>query len=422
MSSHELFEELCVLAAAGEISQADGRELMAHIEKCASCRKTLADMRDIHATWLPEREGFEIKRSFSAESNLRRLVLQRAAMEGAQFSSGAQLPTFPISHSVRPLRRGIPRRLQTAAAVVLAALAGAAVAKRTISHRSGSQPSTAVETPGIGTRHPSASSVDASEFVAMREDVRQAQEAREKLEASLKNVEAEKARLTEALGAAERRASTLEQSAAVSAQEVSNLQLQLDSARASESRTLEQLANLKSSASDEQTDLALVEGENKDLREKLAQQTAAVDREQELMADGREIRDLIAARNLHIIDVYDTSGQGRTQKSFGRVFYTEGKSLVFYAYDLPSRHPAAKYAFYAWGKKDVSGDVKVRNLGIFYNDDQAQKRWVLKITDPMVLSEIDSVFVTLEKTDDLSNTPTGKKLLSAYLGSPANHP
>jgi hypothetical protein len=49
----------------------------------------------------------------------------------------------------------------------------------------------------------------------------------------------------------------------------------------------------------------------------------------------------------------------------------------------------------------------------------AQKHWVLKISDPNVLSEMDSVFVTLEKANDGNeNVPAGKKLLSAYLGGP----
>jgi hypothetical protein len=51
----------------------------------------------------------------------------------------------------------------------------------------------------------------------------------------------------------------------------------------------------------------------------------------------------------------------------------------------------------------------------------SQRRWVLKLTDPALLSEIDSAFVTLEKSDDTTKSPNGKKLLSAYLGTPANH-
>jgi len=33
---------------------------------------------------------------------------------------------------------------------------------------------------------------------------------------------------------------------------------------------------------------------------------------------------LVAARNLHIVDVYDADPSGKRQRAFGRVFYTEG--------------------------------------------------------------------------------------------------
>jgi hypothetical protein len=424
MSNHERFEELCAMAAAGEISPAERQELMTHLEECTSCHQAFADMKDIHATWLPERAGFEIKRSFAAESKLRQLVLQRAAAEGAQFSDEAELPAIPISHLPQPSYQRSWHGLLAVAAVILVALVGVGIYGRMNLRRSSPQSSDAVKNSATNTQHAVVSGSEVSQLEVLREDARQAQLARQKLEVTLKETEADRQRLEKQLEEAGLRTNGLEQSNSESRDEVANLRSQLESARANESKVVEQLAAFKAAGSDRQAELALVEGENKDLRERLAQQSASVDREHELMTDGREIRDLIAARNLHIIDVYDTSGEGRTQKSFGRVFYTEGKSLVFYAYDLPARRPATtKYAFYAWGKRDGSGEAKVRNLGIFYNDDQAQKRWVLKITDPQVLSEIDSVFVTLEKTDGFGNTtPTGKKLLSAYLGSPANHP
>jgi anti-sigma factor RsiW len=420
VSSHERFEELCVLAAAGEISAAERRELMSHIEDCASCHKMFMEMKDIHATWLPEREGFEVKRSFVAESNLRQRILQRAEAEGAQFSDEALLPAFPPAlHAPRRHYQGSLHRALAVAAVGVFAIVGIGILGRMKLHAVGSQSSAQV---AASVLQPSTASPDEpSQLDAVRENLRQAQAAQEKLAVALSHAQSERTRLEQELTEAKDKAGALQQSGAAANQQVSSLQAQLAAARADQSKVEEQLASLKASASDKETQLALVEGENKDLRETLSHH-GGVDRERELMADGREIRDLIAARNLHIIDVYDTSGEGHTQKSFGRVFYTEGKSLVFYAYDLPSRRPATKYAFYAWGKRDGTGDVKVRNLGIFYNDDQAQKRWILKVSDPHVLSEIDSVFVTLEKTDDFGKPPTGKKLLSAYLGSPANHP
>jgi anti-sigma factor RsiW len=423
MSNHERFEELCVLAAAGELGSAEQQELKAHLETCAACSRTFADMKEIHAAWLPERPDFEIKRSFAAESQLRQSILRKAAAQGAEFSAEAELPTFtstPVA-SAQVFSRRVPRPMLAIAAGLLVMFLGFGMFRLLRSQRTVSQQPVVAQV-SIPVQTNVLAATESPELDRLREDLRASQSMQAKLEASLAEMKSGREDLQRRLTDAEARARSLEQSNAGTVQEASTLRSQLEAANANEAKGQEQLAAFKKSQSDRQMELAVLENENRDLREKLALQTASVGHEQELMADGREIRDLIAARNLHIIDVYDTSGKGQTQKSFGRVFYTEGKSLVFYAYDLPARRPETKYAFYAWGKRDVSGDVKVRNLGIFYNDDQAQRRWVLKINDPALLSEIDSVFVTLEKTDDSTKSPNGKKLLSAYLGTPANHP
>jgi hypothetical protein len=62
-----------------------------------------------------------------------------------------------------------------------------------------------------------------------------------------------------------------------------------------------------------------------------------------------------------------------------------------------------------------------KNLGVFRIDDGMQKRWVLRVDDPKLLSSIDSVFVTVEPAPG-RDKPSGKKLLYAYLGTQANHP
>jgi hypothetical protein len=61
------------------------------------------------------------------------------------------------------------------------------------------------------------------------------------------------------------------------------------------------------------------------------------------------------------------------------------------------------------------------NLGIFYEDNAAKKRWVLKCDSPKELAEIDAVFVTVEPQGG-SHEPSGKPLLFAYLKIDANHP
>jgi hypothetical protein len=54
-------------------------------------------------------------------------------------------------------------------------------------------------------------------------------------------------------------------------------------------------------------------------------------------------------------------------------------------------------------------------------DDVAQKRWVMKVSDPEKLKTIDAVFVTVESTRDPIK-PTGQKLMYAFLGGQPNHP
>jgi hypothetical protein len=153
----------------------------------------------------------------------------------------------------------------------------------------------------------------------------------------------------------------------------------------------------------------------------LSATTDSIDRDKKLLMADRDIRDLMGARNLRIVDVFDVDGKGRTRKPFGRAFFTEGKSLIFYAFDLERNQTAAQAASYqAWGYEG-SYQHGVRSLGIFYQDDHKANRWVLKFDNPDVLAEIDSVFVTIEPPGG-SNKPTGNKLLAAYLKASLNHP
>ena len=143
----------------------------------------------------------------------------------------------------------------------------------------------------------------------------------------------------------------------------------------------------------------------------------------QLAALSRELDDMLAAPNLRIVEIYDTDSQGRTKKAVGRVFFTEGKSLVFYANDLSRGHSeTAKVVYYVWGNKQGNLET-VLNLGTLDTDDSSQKRWKFQLTDAKVLEEIDRVFVTAEPLGKArTSRPQGKKILSAYLRSPANHP
>ena len=57
-SSHsEYFEELCALAASGQISEREFVELQDHLEHCAHCRLVHADFTDLLHSKLPLRPG-----------------------------------------------------------------------------------------------------------------------------------------------------------------------------------------------------------------------------------------------------------------------------------------------------------------------------------------------------------------------------
>jgi hypothetical protein len=143
--------------------------------------------------------------------------------------------------------------------------------------------------------------------------------------------------------------------------------------------------------------------------------------DEQFLASNRDIRELMGARDLYIADVFDVDPDGHTEKPFGRVFYTRGKSLIFYAFDLDRQHSVRNAStFQAWGRHGID-DNRPLNMGIFYLDSETNRRWVLKFDDPEALARIDTVFVTVEPKGG-SREPRGKPLLLASLKSQPNHP
>ena len=195
--------------------------------------------------------------------------------------------------------------------------------------------------------------------------------------------------------------------------------------KATQSELATRTAALEQAQSTKSVDASTVAGlqfQVRELSDQLHTQNTSLDRERDLLSHNREIRDIIGARNLHIIDVYDTDTGGATKKAFARAFYTEGKSLVYYAYDLPQKKAdEGKFSYVAWGETNGS-KASIKKIGLLFHDDQTQRRWSLNFANPEVLAEIDSVFITLERADEDVSQPKGKRLLTAYLGTPPNHP
>jgi predicted nuclease with TOPRIM domain len=205
-------------------------------------------------------------------------------------------------------------------------------------------------------------------------------------------------------------------------QTIDKLQKRVEESQADVASVRAELERAQGGRAEDQTSLIESQVRIRDLSEQLAEKSNALEREKELLVAGRDVRELMASRNLHIVDVFDTDPKGKTRPAFGRIFLTEGKSLIFYAYDLNDpRIQSAGYQYRVWGKREGPSQ-RARSLGIFYSDDKSQKRWVLQYDDPKVLQEIDSVFVTLEPPSGNQTQPKGEKLMYAYLRGQANHP
>jgi hypothetical protein len=203
---------------------------------------------------------------------------------------------------------------------------------------------------------------------------------------------------------------SLNQQLAAAQSDSQSLREKLSTAQSETSQQIQQTAALQEKVRDLN---AAVEDANITLDNK--DRMLALDKD--FLAHDRDIRDLMGARNLYIADIYDTRSNGSTAKPFGRIFYTQDRSLVFYGFDL-DKQPGLKQAsaFQAWGTG--SGQRPV-SLGLFYQD--GNKRWVLRCNDATTLSRLNMVFVTVEPPGG-SNKPTGKQLLRAYLQIPPNHP
>jgi len=76
-----------------------------------------------------------------------------------------------------------------------------------------------------------------------------------------------------------------------------------------------------------------LEAQINDISRQLGDRKQIIERQDELLSHDRDIRELMGARDLYIAEVYDIAGSGATQKPYGRVFYTKGKSLIFYTFN-----------------------------------------------------------------------------------------
>jgi hypothetical protein len=407
LSKHEHYKELCALAALGEVPAAEASGLDRHLAGCKDCRQVYSDYLGLNAGLVP----------LTNERTDALIESQREAVRVAVLSTIATRPPEPTAATFRiPADTALNRTFGTVLAGAGGLAAVFAVCAFWLGTRYEQRMQVSEASPPPVIQIPSPKIQDVAEKARLHslelsssqltDSLRSEKEQNTALQQALIGKDGQLAQIA-------RDKSALERLLAAQTQELVSIQTQL-AAKAGE------LKQAEVSRSSDAANLVALRYQVQDLTEKLNTTSASVNRERDLLASGREIRDIIGARNLHIVDVYDTDVKGRTAKPFARAFYTEGKSLVFYAYDLPAQHAQAG-TYVAWGQRN-GNKAALRNLGVLINDDQGQKRWMFKFNDPDVLAEIDSVFITLEPAGRDASQPSGKRMLTAYLDDQVNHP
>jgi hypothetical protein len=426
---HEEFLELCAISTTGELTEEEQAKLREHVAVCAECRQALKEFEataDIGAPLLAAELVNQDQRDSASAMSAEvpeGTTVRSASVEAASISNPERLA--PIL-----TRRNGRRRAEVnwnyvwlpfAAAVVLTIALG-------------------IYAYEIGRRH-SPSLVGASAVAgdaglnALERLLSDAGHERAVLKAELdeqdgtiRQLKRQIANESAALADAKNTQASLERSlqdALSSRQEIAQQQnsasQNLNAAQASLQRMQAELDLVRQQRGENEAHASSLEGQIKDLNAQLRQSQQAAAKQEDLLAEDRDIRDLMGARDLYIAEVYDVARDGATQKPYGRMFYTKGKSLIFYAYDL-DQQPGVKEAstFQAWGQNGPDRQQAL-SLGIFYQDSVANKRWVLKVDDPRALEQINAVFVTVEPHGG-SRKPSGKPLLFASLRIDANHP
>jgi len=434
MEPHDEFLELCALSTSGDLTAKEQEKLKGHLAQCAECRQALKEFEaavDVGVPLLSSRlagaptgpsESSDAARAESTASGVPRSDADQA--EGNALSDpGKRAFAFAHRNAHRPTRVNWSYVWLPFAACVLLSVALATYSYRVGRSRHAEVISTDSSTnAGAGT---DALEQQISDADHERQGLKAQLGERDKLIAELRHQIEEQSSSLEEMKTAQ---ANLEQSVQSDeaekqrvAEERASLAQKLDAAQASVQKMQSELESARQQRSEGNTQDASLQAQIMDLNGQLHDREQTINKQDDLLSHDRDIRDLMGARDLYIAEVYDVGRDGATRKPYGRVFYTKGKSLVFYAYDL-DQQPGVRNArtFQAWGRRgaDTQGAV---NLGIFFEDNAAKKRWVVKFDDAKSLEQIDAVFVTVEP-DGGSHKPSGKPLLFAYLKIDANHP
>jgi hypothetical protein len=426
---HQKFRELATLAQADALTDSERLELDNHLRQCGVCRDVDGEYSLLHSDGMaylaaardqsPESQAWDPR-------SVRNQLLEQIR-EGERRRPGLVEMDRPRRVPAALLDRAVAVQWATAAlaACLIIAVAGGAYRLGGRAAHPGLLNSAGASAPDPGPASRRVAAKETEELLAS-----QAAQIR-RLQTRMSAEQQDMAGLRTLLRAAEDRSAGLAAAGGKQAElfrqvseERDQLAGQLRDAERSYELVRAELTNLRADHDRALLHTASLESKIEELSAAAREQDRRLKDDEQYLVSDRDIRELMGARKLYIADVFDVDSGSHTRKSFGRVFYTQNKSLIFYAFDL-DHEPGIKSAsaFQVWGQRDAELGEKPRpmNLGILYMDSESNRRWVLRLDDPKQLAEIDAVFVTVEPHGG-SQKPTGKPFLYALLRKEANHP
>ena len=438
MAPHDEFLELCAVSTSGELSAEERRKLEAHLAGCAECRQALQEFEaavDVGVPFLASKLSPVLSVDSSEPFTSRQSKSEMAVSLDPSATSRTHATDAGVASDV--VERGFAFAqkngrghtkinwnyvwLPFAASILLT------VALGIYSYRMGRSRSVEVTqtTPPTPDTQIEALEQQMSDSGHERNDLRTELAQRDRVISDLRHqVQVQSASLDEMKSAQadlEKSIRNNQSEKQQSAQDRSTLLEKLDAAQASLQKTQTQLDSLERQRAQDGARAESLTAQVNDLHAQLREREQTLSKQEDLLAHDRDVRELMGARELHIAELYSVARDGVTQKPYGRVFYTKGKSLIFYAYDLDQQAgPRNARTFQAWGQRGPDRREAL-NLGIFYEDNAAKKRWIVKCDDPKTLEQIHAVFVTVEPKGG-SDKPSGSPLLFTDLQIEPNHP
>lgn len=424
MKLQHVSDEAYLDYVTGEMSAQEQAQFDAHLQECVECSANLRQYQEIVQSGLTSLDEFESGYA-SAEGKLpwsiaegKQKLVSAASGEANAAEQREAFRGFALQgNRTRTGMSRVPSPLAIAAAVILSAGITAAAYHLEISRNH--KTAAVIQQPNAGT---GISNAQLAAAIAARDT---AQNALQQQQSQIDALQAQLAEVQKQMDASNSSSRSEQDKLRLENQTLSaqrdTLARTIQDQQANLASTRQKLDAMEHGADTDALRMTSLENQNHLSAESLKQKDTLINQQQQMLAADRDIRDLMGARDLLMAEVYDVGVNGKRNKPYGRVFYTKGKSLIFYAYDL-DQAPGIKNAstFQAWGMRGPDRQEAL-NLGVMYVDNTTNKRWVLRFDNQQALQQINAVFVTVEPNGE-SRAPRGKQVLFAFLDEVPNHP